>query len=294
MIFEPLEHGIAMPEAVHVAGRQLRAEGVVGGEGVPVRQGQEVGPDALDIAVRFDGARSLGEHRRRCRGLVAADGAAHGIGGDQPGQGDEVMSGQTLARIVAVEVEEKGPDRFHAEARQLAERLGDLRVGLLAEHDRAIVVGTGTKIAGQRLGAGILDPARPGMGSEDRVFLSPLRDLAGPEGQVMADEGLEMVFPAVAFEAAFNGIQMIGVEPFLAVPVERHQDEVADHVGAAQVASAGVHGLEDAVRVARVVLGGESFTALAEGLQDALWHLGGAPREHRIATASPVLGLRPV
>ena len=33
---------------------------------------------------------------------------------------------------------------------------------------------------------------------------------------------------------------------------------------------------------AMVVLGGESFTALAEGLQDALWHLGGAPREHRV------------
>jgi hypothetical protein len=31
----------------------------------------------------------------------------------------------------------------------------------------------------------------------------------------------------------------------------------------------------------RVVLGGESFTALAEGLQDALWALGGAPTEHR-------------
>ncbi len=30
-----------------------------------------------------------------------------------------------------------------------------------------------------------------------------------------------------------------------------------------------------------VVLGGESFTALAEGLQSALWTLGGAPREHR-------------
>ena len=30
-----------------------------------------------------------------------------------------------------------------------------------------------------------------------------------------------------------------------------------------------------------VVLGGESFTALAEGLQNALWTLGGAPREHR-------------
>jgi hypothetical protein len=32
---------------------------------------------------------------------------------------------------------------------------------------------------------------------------------------------------------------------------------------------------------ARVVLGGESFVALAEGLQNALWLLGGAPREHR-------------
>ena len=31
----------------------------------------------------------------------------------------------------------------------------------------------------------------------------------------------------------------------------------------------------------RVVLGGESFAALAEGLQDALWTLGGAPLEHR-------------
>ena len=30
-----------------------------------------------------------------------------------------------------------------------------------------------------------------------------------------------------------------------------------------------------------VVLGGESFTALATGLQNALWLLGGAPREHR-------------
>lgn len=32
---------------------------------------------------------------------------------------------------------------------------------------------------------------------------------------------------------------------------------------------------------AEVVLGGESFTALASGLQNALWSLGGAPREHR-------------
>ena len=37
---------------------------------------------------------------------------------------------------------------------------------------------------------------------------------------------------------------------------------------------------------ARVVLGGESFTALAEGLQDALWHLGGVPREHRTDSLS--------
>ena len=32
---------------------------------------------------------------------------------------------------------------------------------------------------------------------------------------------------------------------------------------------------------ASVVLGGESFVALAEGLQNALWTLGGVPKEHR-------------
>jgi hypothetical protein len=32
---------------------------------------------------------------------------------------------------------------------------------------------------------------------------------------------------------------------------------------------------------AHAVLGGESFVALAEGLQKAFWSLGGAPREHR-------------
>ena len=31
----------------------------------------------------------------------------------------------------------------------------------------------------------------------------------------------------------------------------------------------------------RVVQGGESYTALTEGLQEALWQLGGVPREHR-------------
>jgi hypothetical protein len=34
---------------------------------------------------------------------------------------------------------------------------------------------------------------------------------------------------------------------------------------------------------AHVILGGESYVALAEGLQNALWALGGAPREHRSA-----------
>ena len=37
---------------------------------------------------------------------------------------------------------------------------------------------------------------------------------------------------------------------------------------------------------AHVVLGGESFAALAEGLQHALWTLGGAPREHRTDSLS--------
>lgn len=35
-----------------------------------------------------------------------------------------------------------------------------------------------------------------------------------------------------------------------------------------------------------VVLGGESFSALAAGLQDALWRLGGAPLEHRTDSLS--------
>jgi hypothetical protein len=38
---------------------------------------------------------------------------------------------------------------------------------------------------------------------------------------------------------------------------------------------------------AHVVLGGESFVALAEGLQNALWALGGAPAEHRSDSLSP-------
>lgn len=37
---------------------------------------------------------------------------------------------------------------------------------------------------------------------------------------------------------------------------------------------------------AHVVLGGESFVALTEGLQNALWSLGGAPREHRTDSLS--------
>ena len=37
---------------------------------------------------------------------------------------------------------------------------------------------------------------------------------------------------------------------------------------------------------AHVVLGNESFVALAEGLQNALWALGGAPKEHRTDSLS--------
>jgi transposase InsO family protein len=36
----------------------------------------------------------------------------------------------------------------------------------------------------------------------------------------------------------------------------------------------------------RVVLGGESYSALAEGLQEALWRLGGSPLEHRTDSLS--------
>jgi len=36
----------------------------------------------------------------------------------------------------------------------------------------------------------------------------------------------------------------------------------------------------------KVVLGGESYSALAEGLQEALWRLGGVPREHRTGRLS--------
>lgn len=36
----------------------------------------------------------------------------------------------------------------------------------------------------------------------------------------------------------------------------------------------------------KVVLGGESYTALADGLQEAVWRLGGAPQEHRTDSLS--------
>ena len=35
-----------------------------------------------------------------------------------------------------------------------------------------------------------------------------------------------------------------------------------------------------------MILGGESFAALSEGLQDALWRLGGVPLEHRTDSLS--------
>lgn len=43
---------------------------------------------------------------------------------------------------------------------------------------------------------------------------------------------------------------------------------------------------------AEVVLGGESFTALASGLQNALWQLGGVPLEHRTDSLSAAFSNR--
>jgi hypothetical protein len=40
----------------------------------------------------------------------------------------------------------------------------------------------------------------------------------------------------------------------------------------------------------RVILAGESYVALAEGLQNTLWALGGAPREHRSDSLSAAFG----
>jgi hypothetical protein len=50
----------------------------------------------------------------------------------------------------------------------------------------------------------------------------------------------------------------------------------------------GALGLSDFTQLKRVQVqvGGESFTALAEGLQEALWRLGGAPDEHRTDSLS--------
>ena len=111
------------------------------GKAEPVREAQEVGPDALDIALRIDGARRRCEDRRRRGGPVAADRAAHHVGGDQPGQGEKVVPGETLSGIVAVEVEEEGPDRLHVEAGELSKGLGELRIGFLAEHHGAVMIG---------------------------------------------------------------------------------------------------------------------------------------------------------
>jgi hypothetical protein len=44
---------------------------------------------------------------------------------------------------------------------------------------------------------------------------------------------------------------------------------------------------------AHVVLGGESFVALAEGLQNALWALGGVPEQHR-SDKSPLFTSQPL
>lgn len=153
-----------MLEAVHVAAHELGAEGLVRGEGNALREAQEVRPDALDMTLRIDGPRRRCEDRGRRGGPKAADRAAHHIGGDQPGQGEKVMPRETLSGIVAVEVEEEGPDRPHVEAGELCKGLGERRIGFLAEHHGAVMIGA------ERLGTRVVDPPRAGMGLEGRVF----------------------------------------------------------------------------------------------------------------------------
>ena len=66
---------------------------------------------------------------------------AHHVGGDQPGQGEKVVSGGTLSGVVAVEVEEEGPDRLHVETGELCKGQCEFRIGFLAEHHGAVMIG---------------------------------------------------------------------------------------------------------------------------------------------------------
>jgi hypothetical protein len=67
---------------------------------------------------------------------------------------------------------------------------------------------------------------------------------------------------------------------------------VADDLGVTLVGQAFAHRLYhfrlaySGWEHARVILGGESFSAIAEGLQDALWKLQGVPAEHRTDSLS--------
>ena len=72
---------------------------------------------------------------------MAADRAAHHVGGDQPGQDEQVVSGETLSGMIAVEVEEEGPDRLHVETGELCKGQCELRIGFLAEHHGAVMIG---------------------------------------------------------------------------------------------------------------------------------------------------------
>ena len=54
------------------------------------------------------------------------------------------MPGETLSGIVAVEVEEEGPDRLHVEAGELSKGLCELGIGFLAEHHGAVMIGATT------------------------------------------------------------------------------------------------------------------------------------------------------
>ena len=84
---------------------------------------------------------------------------------------------------------------------------------------------------------------------EHRVLPALPRYLAGLQGQEVTDEGLEMSVAGMAREPALDRLQMVLVQPLLLLAVERHEDVVTDQVGAAERAAAGIHRLENALRV---------------------------------------------
>ena len=86
---------------------------------------------------------------------------------------------------------------------------------------------------------------------------------------------------AVLVTAAKSNTSLIAIAALKNQPVEVYglstSDRHANDLAALGLRELAFSGFEHA----HVVLGGESFVALAEGLQNALWALGGVPEQHR-------------